>query len=305
MADRRVGFLGVYLLPFVKYPASPPAVGHMFTIGTRSQLYLALVGCSLILLGLAAYLAVKLRHRVGVLSAVLISAVSFLVAYGILIGLMPSLGDLAANVAVSNQFGYARAATEIPQPITNILSTPLTIGGKTIAPGQILYPGFDADVLWKFRWYSVINQLLLWTTIALAFGALLDRFLLPRAPRPAPERERASDPAEPAPRSWDSPDRWLTAAACSMTWPPSAPSSRSTRTRQASRPARPGDRCATWPNGQARCWTGSPRSARPSRRRASACRRRSTSRSPPRPLTWGWWPGWSRPRWVRPPSASG
>jgi hypothetical protein len=154
-----LGFLGVYLLPFVKYPASPPAVGHMFTIGTRSQLYLALVGCSLILLGLAAYLAVKLRHRVGVLSAVLISAVSFLVAYGILIGLMPSLGDLAANVAVSNQFGYARAATEIPQPI----------------------------------------PLLLWTTIALAFGALLDRFLLPRAPRPAPERERASDPAEPAP----------------------------------------------------------------------------------------------------------
>lgn len=181
-----LGFLGVYLLPFVKYPANPPAIGHPFTITTRGQLYLALVGCSLFLLGLAAYLAVKLRHKAGGLRAVLIAAVSFLVAYAILIGWMPSLGDLAANVAASGQFGYARAATETPQPIFNILSTPVVFDGKAYAPGQVIYPGFDADVLWKFRWYSVINQLLVWTTIALAFGALLDRFILPRPPRVVP-----------------------------------------------------------------------------------------------------------------------
>ena len=32
---------------------------------------------------------------------------------------------------------------------------------------------------WKFRWYSILNQLLIWTTIALVFGTLLDRFLPP------------------------------------------------------------------------------------------------------------------------------
>src|SRR3984957_785257 len=126
------GFLGVYLLPFVKYPANPPAVGHMSTIGTRSGLYLALVACSLILLGLAVYLARRLAPRFGVLGAVLISAAAFLVAYGILIGFLPSLGNLPANVAATDQFGYARAATETPQPITNILSTPLVVDGKTI-----------------------------------------------------------------------------------------------------------------------------------------------------------------------------
>src|SRR6201995_766375 len=61
------GFLGVYLLPFVKYPANPPAVGHMFTIGTRSELYLSLVACSLVLLGIAVYAARKLTPRFGVL----------------------------------------------------------------------------------------------------------------------------------------------------------------------------------------------------------------------------------------------
>ena len=48
-------------------------------------------------------------------------------------------------------------------------------------------PGFDPDVLWKFRWYSIINQLLIWTTITLVFGGLLERFLgirrtVPEAP---------------------------------------------------------------------------------------------------------------------------
>jgi len=177
------GFLGVYLLPFVKYPANPPAIGHTFTIQTRGALYLTMVASSLILLGLAVWLARKLIPRFGMVGAVVLAAVAFLVVYGLLIGLLPSLGNLAANVAHSDQFGYARAATETPQPITNILSHPLIVNGKAIAPGQIVYPGFDPDVLWKFRWYSMINQLLIWTVIGLAFGALLERYLTPPQPR--------------------------------------------------------------------------------------------------------------------------
>jgi hypothetical protein len=187
------GFLGVYVLPFVKYPANPPAIGHSFTIHTRGALYLTMVAGSLILLGLAAWLARTLAPRFGMTGAVVLAAAAFLVAYGLLIGLLPSLGTLAANVAHSDQFGYARAATETPQPITNILSHPLVVNGKTIAPGQIVYPGFDADVLWKFRWYSLINQLLIWTATALIFGALLERYLNP------PQPKTTTEPAEREP----------------------------------------------------------------------------------------------------------
>jgi hypothetical protein len=63
---------------------------------------------------LAAWLAYRLAPRVGMLNAVLVSAVGFLIVYGTLIGLMPSLGDLSANVAHTGQFGYAQAATETP-----------------------------------------------------------------------------------------------------------------------------------------------------------------------------------------------
>jgi hypothetical protein len=190
------GFLGVYMLPFVKYPANPPAIGHSFTIDQRGTLYLIMISSSLVLLGLAVLLAYKLhRTRLGMVGAVVVSAVVFLVAYGVLIGLLPSLGNLSANVAAANQFGFARATTETPQPITNILSTPLVMNGKTIAPGQIVYPGFDPDVLWKFRFYSIINQMLIWTTIALVFGALLDRMLLGRPRRTTPAGTTEREPA--------------------------------------------------------------------------------------------------------------
>ena len=74
-------------------------------------------------------------------NGVLVSALAFFVVYGVLIGVLPSLGNLAANKAHVGQFGYARAATETPQPITNILPTPLVVDGQTIAPGQIVSSG--------------------------------------------------------------------------------------------------------------------------------------------------------------------
>jgi Probable cobalt transporter subunit (CbtA) len=180
------GFLGVYLLPFVKYPANPPAIGHTFTIVTRGHLYLTMVAGSLILLGLAVYLCRVLMRRFSTAIAAALTAAAFLVAFGLLIGVLPSLGDLSANMDAAHQFGFGRAATETPQPITNILSTPLVIDGQTVAPGQIVYPGFDPDVLWKFRWYSIINQLLIWGTIGIVFGALLER-LLGGPSTPAPD----------------------------------------------------------------------------------------------------------------------
>ncbi len=185
------GFLGVFLLPFAKYPANPPAIGHTFTIVTRGQLYLTMVAASLVLLGLGAFVAHRLSRRMGSFRATLIAAAGFLVLYGVLLAVMPSLGELSANAAHADQFGFAPATTETPQPITNILSRPLSVDGRTIAPGQAIYSGFDADVLWKFRWYSLLNQVLVWTTIALVFGALVDR-LVGHTTRPMTVDETAS-----------------------------------------------------------------------------------------------------------------
>ena len=51
--------------------------------------------------------------------------------------------------------------------------------------GKIVYPGFPADDLFLFRFYSFAAQLILWTVIGLGFATLAPR-LFGRDTNPAP-----------------------------------------------------------------------------------------------------------------------
>ncbi|HEY5834891.1 CbtA family protein [Streptomyces sp.] len=157
------GFLGLYLVPFLKYPASPPAIGHEDTIGARTGLYLIMVVCSLLFLGLAVWLGQRLRSRFGNWNATLLAAGAFVVAVGVVMALLPAVGQLAYN---KEHFG--RHTTETPLPLTD-------------DGGRIVYPGFPADVLFSFRVYSVAAQLLLWSVLGLVFAPLAERALGQRA----------------------------------------------------------------------------------------------------------------------------
>ncbi|WP_329128772.1 CbtA family protein [Streptomyces sp. NBC_01476] len=170
------GFLGMYLVPFLKYPANPPAIGHEETIKARSGLYLTMVVCSVVFLIGAAWLGKRLQARFGNWNAVLLAGAAFVVAIGVVMLLLPSFGHLGYN---REHFGDH--ATETPLPLTD---------GK----GTIVYPGFPADVLFSFRFYSVAAQLLLWTAIGLVFAPLAERLLQPR-PGTAAAREPAPVPA--------------------------------------------------------------------------------------------------------------
>jgi Probable cobalt transporter subunit (CbtA) len=161
------GFLGFYLIPFVKYPANPPAIGHEETIRDRSGLYLLMVGISIALLVLAVWAGQRLRQRFGNWNATLLAGLGCVVALGIVMFALPELGHLHANVEE-----YGRHSTETPLPLRN-------------AQGQIVYPGFPADVLFKFRLYSVGAQAILWATMGLCFAPLAER-LLTGAPAQVP-----------------------------------------------------------------------------------------------------------------------
>lgn len=166
------GFLAVYLVPFVKYPANPPAIGNPDTIKDRGGLYLLMVFCSVLFLVAAVWLGQRLRERFGNWSASVLAGATFVVAIGIVMAILPSLGHLAGN---EQRFG--NQTTETPLPLTN-------------AGGTIVYPGFPADVLFDFRLYSVAAQLILWATIGLVFAPLAERLLSSQPVTPKPERLR-------------------------------------------------------------------------------------------------------------------
>jgi uncharacterized membrane protein len=62
-------FAGAALIPFLKYPASPPTVGDPATIGARTTAYFAMVGLSLLAV-LAAWYASRLLRERGVSTTV-------------------------------------------------------------------------------------------------------------------------------------------------------------------------------------------------------------------------------------------
>jgi hypothetical protein len=153
------GFFALYLVPFLKYPANPPAVGNGDTIAQRAGLYGVMVVACVVFGAGAVWLARRLVARFGRWNATLLGGAAFVVAIGVVMAAMPPLGALAGNA------GQAGALlTETPQPLTD-------------PSGAIVYPGFDADLLYWFRLYSVIAQVLLWGILGVAFGPLAERVL--------------------------------------------------------------------------------------------------------------------------------
>src|SRR3954453_17072548 len=98
LAVAAAGFAGFFLLPFLKYPANPPAIGHPDTVRARGLLYLAMVGCSLAFLFAAVWTGRRLAARFGNWNATLLAGLGFAAAIGVVMAVLPSLGELSANV---------------------------------------------------------------------------------------------------------------------------------------------------------------------------------------------------------------
>ncbi len=133
-------FVSVYLVPFVKYPPNPPAVGQADTIGMRTGWYLVAVLVSVVLAIAAVWLARRLAARLGGWNAGVVAAEAYVVVVAVAYVLLPEVA-------------------ETPQPMRD-------------ASGVIIYPGFPADVLYEFRLVSLGTQLVLWVAIGLLFGRL-------------------------------------------------------------------------------------------------------------------------------------
>ena len=108
-----VGFVSVALVPFLKYPASPPAVGNAETIGSRTGLYFLYLFISVAVAVASVFLATRLWRDRGAYVAVVAGASLFLVVTVVAGQLLPTvneLGDFPADI-----LWYFRRASLITQ----------------------------------------------------------------------------------------------------------------------------------------------------------------------------------------------
>jgi hypothetical protein len=137
------GFVVLNLVPFLKYPANPPAVGSDETVRERTGLYLALLGVSLISAVVAVAVGQALRPRLGTWNATLVAGSGFVIVVGAVMAALPAHGG-----------------------------SPLPLRDEE---GNIAFPGFPADVLAGFRVHALAAQVVLWFAMALIFASMVVR----------------------------------------------------------------------------------------------------------------------------------
>ena len=155
-----LGFVSVFLVPFLKYPATPPAIGDPDTIGERTYLYLGLILISIAAIAIAVVVRRRLTVRLGEWNATLVVAGGYVTAMIICYLLLPGIDD-------------------VPQA---------ALRGVIGAEGDagVTFPGV---VLWRFRVSAVAVQVALWATVAISFGFLARK---PLEAGSVPEHEGAA-----------------------------------------------------------------------------------------------------------------
>jgi len=89
-----IGFIAIYLVPNLKYPANPPSVGNPETIGTRTALYFGMIGISLIAIIGAVNFRRMLTARYGGWNATLIVTAYYLVVMIVAALLLPAVNEV-------------------------------------------------------------------------------------------------------------------------------------------------------------------------------------------------------------------
>lgn len=128
-----LAFLLIVVVPGIKYPQTPPAVGSHDTVRIRTAAYFGMIALSIGSALIAGRVRGALARPGGGFDATLLAAALYVVLVGLGQYLLPVINEV---------------------------------------PGD-----FPATLLWDFRIASMATQLILWTTIGIAFGLWAERIL--------------------------------------------------------------------------------------------------------------------------------
>jgi len=90
-------FVGVFGVPFLKYPSNPPAIGHEDTIRDRGASYLVAMAASCIALFLAVYVGQKLRARTTLYRSSVAAGLGYAVVMMLVLLALPSFDETPAG----------------------------------------------------------------------------------------------------------------------------------------------------------------------------------------------------------------
>ncbi|MFI8438170.1 CbtA family protein [Streptomyces sp. NPDC079020] len=128
--------LTVYIVPFLKYPANPPAVGDPGTIGKRTALFFLMVALSVLLAVAAVILGRRLAPRLGNWNAAITAAAGFVLLIGLAYAFLPSFNEVGKDFPASLLWEFRISTLAIQTTLWTVFG--LAFGHLTerlLAPG--------------------------------------------------------------------------------------------------------------------------------------------------------------------------
>lgn len=99
-------FVAVYLVPFLKYPPNPPAVGQADTIGSRTLWFVVMVLASVGLAVAAVWLFRRLVARFGDFNARLLASGAYVVAAVVVAVALPSVAEVPSGFPAADLYEF-------------------------------------------------------------------------------------------------------------------------------------------------------------------------------------------------------
>jgi predicted cobalt transporter CbtA len=106
-----MGFTAAYLVPLLKYPANPPAIGNPDTIGRRTALYFLMLAISVAAAVGAVILARNLTPRLGAWNAVLVAVGAFVAVVAVAMLALPTVNEVPADFSATVLWRFRLAST--------------------------------------------------------------------------------------------------------------------------------------------------------------------------------------------------
>jgi predicted cobalt transporter CbtA len=108
-----MAFVAIVLVPALKYPANPPAVGNPDTIGIRTAAYFLLIAFSIAAMVISFQVGHRLRSRFGAWNASLLSALLFVIIMGVVCHFLPEFDEVPAGFPVTLMWRFRIASLEM------------------------------------------------------------------------------------------------------------------------------------------------------------------------------------------------
>ncbi|KAA0970355.1 CbtA family protein [Aureimonas fodinaquatilis] len=102
-------FIALVLVPDLKYPPNPPAVGDPETIGPRTGLFFITMIVSIIAMYLAVVLWQRLLPALGRWNAAIAALVAYILVLAVVLGLLPTINEVPENFPALSLYQFRLA----------------------------------------------------------------------------------------------------------------------------------------------------------------------------------------------------